>query len=431
MSSDVSADVGDQSPSAPAAPPVESLDTVAMSAPLDPTGPVRAPTTPDEDLLGGRYRLGEVLGTGGMAQVRRAQDLLLGREVAVKVLRDTVDEVDRERFTSEAQLLANLSHPALVTVLDAGITEERPFVVMELVEGPTLAAALGPGPLPALEVARIGAQVAHALAHAHQQGVVHRDVKPANVLLDDGGPVKLADFGIARLIGDTMRHTATGTAIGTAAYVSPEQVQGDLVDGATDVYSLGLVLLEALTGDRAFPGTPTEAALARLHRQPDIPDHLPQPWRDLIGLMVARDPAERAAAKMVAATLDWFTTNPDEETAGKEVATMAARVAGPAPAEQPRVDRTGSGAVAVASRWRRVLWLPGRLRVLVAAVLALVGSVLVVVVLVPLVDEDPAPADDGPVVELPSGGPDDLPGGVPERLRPPLRDLHDAIQETP
>jgi hypothetical protein len=438
VSGGVGTSVSDASPPDPPTPPVELLDTAAMAAPLEPTGPMPVPGPPveveaaDEQVLGGRYRLGDVLGAGGMAQVHRAHDVLLGREVAVKVLRDSVDEGDRARFTTEAQLLAQLSHPALVTVLDAGVSEERPYVVMELVEGRTFAAALRDGPMPALEVARIGAQVAHALAHAHEQGVVHRDVKPANVLLDDAGPVKLADFGIARLIGDTMRHTATGTTIGTAAYISPEQVQGHVVGGASDVYSLGLMLLEALTGERAYPGTPTEAALARLHRQPDIPGHLPEPWRELVGSMVALEPSDRAGAEMVATALDWFTTHPDAETAGPEVATMVTQVAGPAPAALPRIDRTGTGAAAViASRWRRLLWLPGRFRSLVAVALAGVVVALGVVVTMAVVRQEPAAPVDGPVGELPSGVPDDLPRGVPDRLRPPLQELHDSIEQTP
>ena len=215
------------------------------------------PTDDDPIILGDRYLLGEVIGRGGMADVYRATDQLLSRPVAIKVLRETADdETDRRRFTAEATTLARLNHVNLVMVLDAGITAEQPYLVMELVEGPTLGQRTQTGPLELAEVGRIGAQMADALAYAHGAGVVHRDVKPGNVLLGSDGRTRLADFGIARLIGDTVRHTKTGHAIGTPAYLSPEQVRGDDVTPAVDVYSLGLVLLEALTGERAFPGRP-------------------------------------------------------------------------------------------------------------------------------------------------------------------------------
>ncbi|WP_182481440.1 serine/threonine-protein kinase [Nocardioides immobilis] len=246
-------------------------------------------------VLGDRYRLGDVLGRGGVADIRRARDPVLDRDVAVKILRDTVDDADRSRFMGEATTLARLSHPGLVTVLDVGVADAQPYIVMELVEGPTLAAVLRDGALPLDQVAVIGDQLASAIAYAHEQGVVHRDVKPANVLLGQGG-AKLADFGIARLIGDTVRHTRTGMTVGTPAYVSPEQVRGAAVGPPTDVYSLGLVLLEALTGERAFTGTQMEAALARLHRSPAVPDDLPDDWRGLLAAMTATDPGERPTA---------------------------------------------------------------------------------------------------------------------------------------
>jgi serine/threonine protein kinase len=256
------------------------------------------------DVLAGRYRLGKVIGRGGMADVYRAEDELLEREVAVKVLRArTATERDRARFETEAKTVAQFDHPHLVTLLDAGINHDTPYLVMDLVEGPSLAAACADGPLPPEQVGGIGAALCEALNYVHGHDVVHRDLKPGNVLLGSDGRVRLADFGIARLLGDTAGHTATGTLIGTAAYLAPEQVKGLPVSPASDIYSLGLLLLEALTGVRAYTGTPTEAALARLHNPPAIPDDVPEGWPDLIRAMTSLEPAARPAAKDAAIAL--------------------------------------------------------------------------------------------------------------------------------
>ncbi len=253
-------------------------------------------------LAGGRYELGEVVGTGGMAQVRRATDRVLGRQVAVKMFRDDLDDDSAARARQEMQTLAALSHPNLVAVHDAGTSEDhQPYLVMELVEGPTLAACCLDGSLDVDRVVEIGTGLADALAYVHSRGIVHRDVKPANVLMAASG-VKLADFGIARIV-DSARHTGTGLTIGTAPYLSPEQVTGEAVGPAADVYALGLVLLECLTGHREYSGAAVETALARLHRQPDVPADLPAPWPGLLRAMTARHAAHRPSAGDVAATL--------------------------------------------------------------------------------------------------------------------------------
>ena len=266
------------------------------------------------DMVGGRFRIESVVGVGGMATVFRAVDESLGRTVALKVFRsELADADDVRRQRDEVQLLASLNAPGLVTLFDAvaegGVGDHgRAFLVLEFVDGIDLRTKLLDGPPGAALIARIGSDVAGALSYIHRRGVVHRDVKPSNILLPHdhstpGTPLaKLADFGIARLLDDA-RMTATGTVIGTATYLSPEQAQGAMVGTASDVYSLGLVLLEGLTGLRAFPGTAIEAVLARLAREPEIPLTIDDSWRTLLTAMTARQPQDRPDAASVAATL--------------------------------------------------------------------------------------------------------------------------------
>lgn len=254
-------------------------------------------------LLAGRYRLGPLLGNGATSDVRQARDERLGREVAVKLLRRT--GLDGRREQAEARLLASLSHPHLVTVYDAHLDGDQPFFVMELVSGQSLDRRLQQGPLPIDDVRQVGAQVADALAYVHGRGLVHRDVKPGNILLgadlDGAVDARLADFGIARLEEGT-RLTATGQLLGTAAYLSPEQVRGGSVGPATDVYALGLVLIEALSGQLVFPGRAVESAVARLHRQPELPAAA-GPIGGVLERMTALEPPDRPTAMQVAAAL--------------------------------------------------------------------------------------------------------------------------------
>jgi eukaryotic-like serine/threonine-protein kinase len=278
-------------------------------------------------LLDGRYRLGDVLGSGGAAEVIRAVDERLGRPVAVKLFRgDVADQL--QRHEDEMRTLARLAHAGLVTVFDAGTDDEtqRPYLVMQLVEGSTLAQQLRRGPLPSLRTAQIGASLADALAYVHSQGLVHRDVKPANVLIGADARVHLADFGIARIV-DSAHVTRTGDVLGTPAYFAPEQVSGEPVGPPADVYALGLVLLECLTGRREYDGTSIEVAMARLHRQPEIPNQLPGIWQDLLAGMTARDPAARVTAEQAAERMRRITVGGDDHTVS--MAPLAPTVASP------------------------------------------------------------------------------------------------------
>ena len=250
-----------------------------------------------EELVAGRYRLLEPLGRGAMSAVWEAEDLELARRVAVKTL---APSADRQRFEREARAVAALSHANIVALYDYGESEGRPFMVLECLPGGSLEERLASGrALPDDETRRIAADVAAGLAHAHGRGLVHRDLKPANILFDAEGRAKIADFGIARMRG-TGTLTETGTVLGTASYLSPEQATGATAGPASDVYSFGVILFRLLTGSLPFAAK-NAMEVVRMHRD-DAPPLVAELRADappdlaaLADAALAKDPAGRPA----------------------------------------------------------------------------------------------------------------------------------------
>ena len=250
-----------------------------------------------------RYELNHLIARGGMAEVYRAHDRLLNRPVALKVLFPelSVDRSFVERFRREAQAAANLSHPNIVPVFDWGEDSGAYFIVMEFIDGRPLSSILKTaGPLSADRAADIGAHVAAALGYAHKHGVIHRDVKPGNVLITDEGQVKVTDFGIARAINTEESLTQTGAVMGTATYFSPEQAEGIGVDPRSDIYSLGVVLFEMVTGRAPFLGdTPVAVASKHVRDTPPVPREInpsiPPTFEAIILKSMAKDPNHRYA----------------------------------------------------------------------------------------------------------------------------------------
>ena len=255
------------------------------------------------EVVADRYELEELVGTGGMSSVFKARDRLLERQVALKILHEhyVADPEYVERFRREARAVAQLAHPNIVTVIDRGEQGGRQFIVFEYIDGENLKQVVRrEGPLPVREAVELALQVARALGYAHERGIVHRDVKPQNVILNEDGRAKVTDFGIARSL-DVDGVTQTGTVLGTSDYIAPEQAQGQSVDAQTDVYSLGVVLYELLTGELPFRGEGFVAVAMQhvsepppsvLDRRGDVPPRL-----DLaIRRAMAKRPEDRYAS---------------------------------------------------------------------------------------------------------------------------------------
>src|SRR3954463_3969406 len=309
--------------SARRSPPVRDEGTVSTPSRRATARPIRSEASSrsnggvvmTERVLAGRYRLVRVIGQGGMAVVHLAHDELLDRDVAVKVLRPGFDEDPEfiDRFRREARHAASLHHPNIVTIFDTGKDPESnsDYIVMQLVDGPDLQQILErSGRVSVGFAVRIGIETALALAFAHEHDIIHRDIKPGNILIDSDDHVHVADFGIARAATDT--GVTTGGMIGSPQYASPEQVVGETVGPASDLYSLGVVLYEALTGVRPFDGpTPASVALERLRVAPRpiraIDPSLPRSLEQIVMRLLEQRPEARpSSAAEVAAELDGF-----------------------------------------------------------------------------------------------------------------------------
>jgi len=320
-------------------------------------------TTPQH--LSDRYELGEILGFGGMSEVHLARDLRLHRDVAVKVLRADLarDPSFYLRFRREAQNAAALNHPAIVAVYDTGEAETSagplPYIVMEYVDGVTLRDIIhSDGPMPARRALEVIADACQALNFSHQHGIIHRDVKPANIMISNTGAVKVMDFGIARAIADGGNSvTQTAAVIGTAQYLSPEQARGEQVDARSDVYSLGCVLYEILTGEPPFIGDSPVAVAYQHVREDPVPPSQKRPGispeLDAVVLKaLAKNPDNRyqSAAEMRA---DLVRVHSGEKPEAPKVLTVADRTQMMSRSGGPRTDPTGRAMPAAFGRRER------------------------------------------------------------------------------
>lgn len=369
-------------------------------------------------LIADRYELGGLLGRGGMGEVREGVDRRLGRPVAVKLLRrDLAAENElRRRFEAEARAAAGLSHPNVVAVYDTGEHDGVPYIVMERLSGRTMADEIEAGPLSAREVERLAQQVLAALDAAHQAGVVHRDIKPRNLLLTPESSVKVTDFGIAKVAeGLELDVTVTGQVLGTPAYLAPERLSGQPATARSDLFSLGVVLYEALSGTKPFSGsTPWEMAHALgsgEHRPLDeVVPGLPPRLVRTVERAMRKDPEDRfpTAADMARSLED---TDPPVSATRSVSATRPASPTVPM-AEPP----AAAGPSQRLRRFRAARWRAGAALAVAAVVLLLTAVWLA---------GDRSPGDDAPATPPTAGAPV---GGLPESLDRAIDELEESVR---
>ncbi|HEX4906289.1 MAG TPA: serine/threonine-protein kinase [Acidimicrobiales bacterium] len=364
-------------------------------------------------MIDGRFEIGPVIGRGAMGVVHAARDLRLGREVAVKLLRPDLaaDDAVRSRFEDEARSAAQLSHHAIVTVFDSGEWEGTPYLVMERLPGRTLADEMADGPLPESRVREVAMEIGGALDAAHRFGVIHRDVKPANILLTEAGRVKLADFGIAKS-AEGLDHTVAGTVVGTPAYLAPERLSGLPATQLSDLYALGVVLYEALSGEKPFGGDTPMAVAMSIHASQPTPIRERRP--DLDGTMaevidraMSRDPQDRPQS--AAALVDQLASPPAQD------ATVASPRHDAGTAVLPVVADARPAAMPQATSWWHARQPHERQAIIVAIVLVLGLSSFMVLRDGSRSDPSPPPT---PVVSSP----------LPEPLDDAIVELEDSVQ---
>jgi serine/threonine protein kinase len=264
----------------------------------------------------GPYEILALIGAGGMGEVYRAKDTRLERSVAVKILpAHFSSKADlRERFEREARAVSSLNHPNICTLHDVGHQEGVDYLVMELIDGESLTSRIAKGPLPTDQALRIASEIASALDRAHRSGIVHRDLKPGNIMLV-GDFVKLLDFGVAKseTYDDVITHV--GMMIGTPTYMAPEAISGDTSDPRTDLYALGCIIYELLTGTSPFAAPTVAATFARQLEgdPPELPEHIPIPLRDLVSALLAKSPADRPPSAISVRDLLLAVLEPDDD----------------------------------------------------------------------------------------------------------------------
>ena len=372
--------------------------------------------SPSPTTLAGRYQLVEVVGRGGMGEVWAARDLRLGRDVAVKVLSPQMAGPPdvRERFDFEARSAAKLNHPNVVSVYDTGEHDGLPYLVMELLPGKTLADELAGGPLPPERVRAVGTQILAALGASHSAGILHRDIKPGNVLIATDGTVKVGDFGIAKS-SDGMHLTTAGMIVGTVGYLAPERLEGQPATPQSDLYAVGVVLYEALTGRAPYQADTPLGLIRAIEANAPMPLIEASPGVDLalagtVQRAMAKDPSRRfsSAAVMTAA----LRSDPDETVSLGPAPTMA--VVAPTAAMQATPAGDSAPGVGNRDRWLRRDHRP--LLIVGAVVAALL--ILVVLVAIRVGSSSTSPSQNS---TLPASG--SVPAGIDE----PLRRLEKAV----